>query len=207
MQMRVQSSASALFTLVPLVALGILIGAGSGTAALAQVPDSLSEAVPEYRLLRQEEDWSALRDRSAEPALKGMLLTTGPYLTVGGEVRAYARWHRHQRWGGGPDCDDYLLQRLMLHGSAEARVSLRYESAASRSSKAALWRSATGRCRDRLGVNQAFLELGAAGRDRAWTLRVGRQELHYGAGRMIAAREGPNVRLGFDTVQGRYRHA
>ena len=210
MQMRAHTRAFVRVSLVSLVALGILVGAGSGTAALAQSHDSLSEAVPEYRLLRQEEDWSALRGRSKGPALKAMSLSTGgPYLTVGGEVRAYARWYRHQRWGGGPERDGYLLQRIMLHGSAETRVSTALHVRGFAQLKSGLVADRDGPVyppdRDRLGVNQAFLELGTAGSERAWTLRVGRQELHYGAGRMIAAREGPNVRLGFDAVWGRYR--
>jgi hypothetical protein len=59
--------------------------------------------------------------------------------------------------------------------------------------------------KDVLGVNQAFLEVGASSSaDHSVMLRLDRQELHYGAGRMIAAREGPNVRLGYDAVLARY---
>ena len=208
--MRVRSRSSSLFTLVPLLALGIILGPRSGAIALAQSGDSDQEAVPDYRLLRQEEDWSPLRGQSKGPALKAVPLTTdGPYLTVGGEARTYARWYRHQRWGRGPDRDGYLLQRFMLHGSVETTVMTALRVRGFVQLKSGLVAERDGPVyppdRDRLGVNQAFLELGTTGADRAWTLRVGRQEFHYGAGRMIAAREGPNVRLGVDAVWGRYR--
>lgn len=56
--------------------------------------------------------------------------------------------------------------------------------------------------RDALDLHQAFLELrfgDALGLNVNDALvRVGRQELHYGAGRMISVRQGPNVRQDFD---------
>jgi len=200
-----------LFILGPLFVFGILLGIGRGTVALAQGSDSDEEAVPDYRLLRQEEDWSSRHDRSTEgPPLKYVPVSTGgPHLTVGGQVRSYARWYRNERWGRGPDRDGALHQRLMLHGSIEAASEgLRLRGFVQL--KSGLVAERDGPVyppdHDRLGVNQAFLELGAGNESaRAWTLRVGRQELHYGAGRMIAVREGPNVRLGVDAVWGRYR--
>ena len=208
--MQMHTHPSTLFISVPLLVFATLLEMVSGTAALAQSGDSGEEAVPDYRLLRQEEDWSPLRGRSKGPALKAVPLTAGgPYLTVGGEARTYARWYRHQRWGRGPDRDGYLLQRFMLHGSVETTVTTALRARGFVQLKSGLVAERDGPVyppdRDRLGVNQAFLELGTTGADRAWTLRVGRQELHYGAGRMIAAREGPNVRLGVDAVWGRYR--
>ena len=50
----------------------------------------------------------------------------------------------------------------------------------------------------KLDFQAAFLELGTSG-DRNWIkLRVGRQEMDYGSGRLIDVREGPNSRLSFD---------
>lgn len=121
--MQMHTHSSTLFISVSLLVFATLLGMVSGTAALAQSGDSDEEAVPDYRLLRQEEDWSPLRGRSKGPALKAVPLTAGgPYLTVGGEVRSYARWYRHQRWGRGPDRDGYLLQRFMLYRSVETRA-------------------------------------------------------------------------------------
>ena len=51
-----------------------------------------------------------------------------------------------------------------------------------------------------LDFQTAFLEVGA-GDERDWIkLRVGRQELEYGSGRLIDVREVPNVRLSFDGI-------
>ena len=43
-----------------------------------------------------------------------------------------------------------------------------------------------------------FLEIGSAGSPNWIKVRIGRQEMEYGSGRLIDVREGPNVRLSFD---------
>jgi hypothetical protein len=50
----------------------------------------------------------------------------------------------------------------------------------------------------KLDFQAAFLEAGTSTGPRWMMLRVGRQELEYGSGRLIDVREGPNVRLSFD---------
>lgn len=49
-----------------------------------------------------------------------------------------------------------------------------------------------------LDFQAGFLELGTSSGSNSISLRVGRQELEYGSGRLIDVREGPNVRLSFD---------
>jgi hypothetical protein len=50
----------------------------------------------------------------------------------------------------------------------------------------------------KLDFEAAFVEVGNP-RGKSWAvLRVGRQELNYGSGRLVSAREGPNVRQSFD---------
>lgn len=177
--------------------------------------DSLESAQPDFHLLRQEENWSALAgEEGRRPSLKYVPLTKARsfFLTVGGEARAYGRWYRNEQWGRGPERDAYLLQRFMLHGSVQTRI----EPGNARARiftqlKSGLVANRDGPIyppdKDLLGLNQAFLELTAPlGSDGELALRMGRQELHYGAGRMIAVREGPNVRLGFDAALGRYRN-
>jgi hypothetical protein len=130
---------------------------------------------------------------------------------VGGHVRTYARWYRNERWGEGPRRDEYLLQRAMLHGtlrSAGPPGTSRLRAFAQLKSGLVADRDAPllPPDKDLLGLNQAFLELRVPlGAGRRLTVRLGRQELHYGAGRLIAVREGPNVRLGYDALLGRYR--
>jgi Alginate export len=50
----------------------------------------------------------------------------------------------------------------------------------------------------KLDFQAAFLQIGTSEGQRFINLRVGRQELEYGSGRLIDIREGPNVRLSFD---------
>src|SRR5262249_32974703 len=50
----------------------------------------------------------------------------------------------------------------------------------------------------KLDLQGGFLEVGTSSGGNFVKLRVGRQELEYGSGRLIDVREGPNVRLRFD---------
>ena len=181
---------------------------GDSLATEAATPDR-----PDFRLLRQREDWSALAGHDDGLAvLKYVPLTrTGdPFLTIGGEVRSYGRWYRHEQWGAGPARDGYLLQRLMLHGALKtARPHDGMHFRGFVQLKSGLVADRDGPVyppdKDLLGVNQAFVEMDASLGTGRLLVRIGRQELHYGAGRMIAVREGPNVRLGFDAALGRYQ--
>ncbi|PQJ26913.1 hypothetical protein BSZ35_18475 [Salinibacter sp. 10B] len=195
-----------------------LVGPANGQGQADPARDSLdakkaTQERPSFRLLRQEETWGALSGEEDELAsLKyiPLLHASKTFLTIGGEARSYGRWYRNEGWGAGPAQDGYLLQRFMLHGSLTAggapnglwgRGFAQLKSGLIAGRDGPVYPPS----RDRLGVNQAFLEVGfARSPEREWLLRLGRQELHYGAGRMIAAREGPNVRLGFDAVLARY---
>lgn len=187
------------------------VGIAGAQDSTSSETDTLERSRPDFQLLRQVENgrrWAGDADGLASLTFIPLGRDGGTFLTIGGEARAYGRWYRNERWGDGPASDAYLLQRLMLHGSAQTdlppdwariRVFAQLKSG-----------TVTGRDgpiyppdKDLLDVNQAFLEMqGRLGSAQ----RLGRQELHYGAGRMIAAREGPNVRLGFDAALGRYRN-
>ncbi|PZU43827.1 MAG: alginate export family protein [Sphingomonas sp.] len=55
---------------------------------------------------------------------------------------------------------------------------------------------------NKLALQNAFIDLNIPlGQDAALTLRGGRQELLFGSGRLVDAREGPNVRRTFDAVR------
>jgi Alginate export len=57
----------------------------------------------------------------------------------------------------------------------------------------------------KLDFQAGFLELRTSQGANSVALRVGRQELEYGSGRLIDVREGPNVRLSFDGFMVRSR--
>ena len=199
--------------LIVLLGMG-LVAAGRPGAAATQERDTTAPALPPYRLLRQEEDWSSLRGRErAEellvPKCQSLLEAASAFLTLGGEVRTMTHWYRNEQWGEIPGADGYVLQRLMLHGAITTEVVDGMQLRGFVQLKSGLVVERDGPVsppdKDLLGLNQAFVGLSRSlGQDRALTLRLGRQELHYGAGRMIAVREGPNVRLGYDAILGRY---
>lgn len=55
---------------------------------------------------------------------------------------------------------------------------------------------------DRLDLHQAFIDANIfPGKTSSFTLRAGRQELSYGANRLLSENEGPNVRLAFEGVK------
>lgn len=55
---------------------------------------------------------------------------------------------------------------------------------------------------NKLDFNQAFVDLSfAAGEKANVLLRVGRQEMTFGTGRLVTFRESPNVRLSFDGLR------
>jgi hypothetical protein len=176
--------------------------------------------IPRYRLLREDEDWSYL----ADPQMRGHDWADGLkyiplgkrehwYLTLGGDAREWFEYFKNENWGVLPfppaDADQieaanngYLLQRYMFHGDFHLGTRMR----AFGQLKSSLQNGRTGGPRpiidtDELDVNQAFLDVHLLlNREKApmVTLRTGRQELFFGAARMVGNREGPNVRLPFD---------
>ncbi len=50
----------------------------------------------------------------------------------------------------------------------------------------------------KLDFEAAYVEVGDSDKKNWIVLRVGRQELNYGSGRLVSVREGPNVRQSFD---------
>lgn len=197
-------------TLLPLLFVALIVSVQPSDPVQAQSP--LDTARVEYRLLRQQEDWRSLRGvNDGLAALKARRIgpTASTYVTVGGEARTYAHRWTHEQWGRLAKQDAYVLQRVMLHGSARhswdewrLRAFAQLKSGGVSGRDGPIFATS----RDRLGVNQAFLEMNRSlGPDRQLMLRGGRQEMHYGVGRMIAVREGPNMRRGFDGALGRLR--
>ncbi len=158
-----------------------------------------------YKLLREDEDWSFLRDPALRQdfwdPIKYIPLRGGAddwYLTVGGEAREIWEQIGNDNWGQQPYMNGYFNQRYMLafdvHYGRHVRTFVELKSGLN------AFRIGGPRPIDekRLDFQAAFWEVGTSG-DRYWIqLRVGRQEMEYGSGRLIDVREGPNVRLSFD---------
>jgi Alginate export len=188
-----------------LVALALLM-AVPRLVAQSCSPDQTSEAGGKYQLLRQDEDWSFLRNPASRQdfwdPVKYIQLGSDEtrcwYMTIGGEAREVWEQIGNDNWGEQPYMNGYLLERYMLsfdtHYGRHVRSFVEFKSGLES------FRRGGPRPIDekKLDFQAAFLEAGTSG-ERNWIrFRVGRQELEYGSGRLIDVREGPNVRLSFD---------
>lgn len=162
---------------------------------------------PPIKQLRYEEDYAFLRDPACRTDLwdpvKYIPLSRrfDVYLTLGAHLRERYEYYRNPGWGEGPN-DAYLLSRFMVHGDLHVGSRLRvFAELASQ--------FVNGRAggpgpvdEDLLDLHHGFFDASAeiprAGR---FTLRGGRQELDYVSSRLIAVREGANVRLSFDGLR------
>ncbi len=177
--------------------------------ALKVLPAQQSEPAPApdrgYKLLRSEEDWSFLVDKSLRSdfwdPLKYIPLRRNAkdwYLTLGGEAREVWEQIGNDNWGQSPIMNGYLNERYMpyidLHYGPHVRTFIELKSGINS------FRAGGPRPIDekKLDFQAAFLDLGGATSRSSVHARVGRQELEYGSGRLVDVREGPNVRLSFD---------
>ena len=180
-------------------------------SAPAQSPAPRAEERRPFNILRQEEDWRFLRDPKKRTDVwdkwKYIPLGSKGWLTLGGQVREFYEYIGRENWGASPASNNsYLLQRYMFHTDLHFNDTFRLFAEL----KSGLEIGRRGGPRpvdqDDLDTNQLFLEVSSRPPSEkepsALTLRVGRQELSFGAERLVAVREGPNVRVGFDGVFG-----
>jgi Alginate export len=165
-----------------------------------------------YKTIPAEEDWSFLTDPALRSdfwdPIKYISLRNGAkdwYVSIGGQIRE--EWERvvNDNWGLQPYDNRYLLERYMLyldaHYGQHIRTFVHFKSGI-----------CTGRIggprpidEKRLDLASAFLEIRTGPGQDSDLVRVGRQELRYGSGRLIDVREGPNVRLSFAGAVGKER--
>ena len=159
-----------------------------------------------YALLRQDEDYSELRNPACRQdfwdPLKFIPFGSNGYMTIGGEAREWYEGFRNANWGAGPqDHNGYLLQRLSLYANWYISNRVRFFGQLSSSIEAGRNGGPAPIMEAKLFAEQGFVDIGfiehAGG---SLTLRLGRQEFEYGSGRLVDVREGPNVRLAFDGV-------
>ena len=179
----------------------------TGLTAHAQSDNAGGPAIPDrsYKLLREDENWTFLRDRALRQdfwdPIKYIPLRNRAddwYLTIGGEAREIWEQIGNDNWGQQPYMNGYLNERYML--SFDAHYGKHVRSFVELKSGLNSYRIGGPRPIDekKLDFQAGFLELGTSKGANSVALRVGRQELEYGSGRLIDVREGPNVRLSFD---------
>jgi hypothetical protein len=165
---------------------------------------------PPYSVFRDTEDYTYLRDpkKHDDPfdPIKYIPLTSDGdvYLSFGGEIRERWEYYSQPPFGQGQkDPNGYYLQRYMLHADLHVGETFRLFT----QFKSDLENDRTGGPRpsvdeDKANIQQMYLDANfPAFDDGSFTLRLGRQELAYGIGRLIDPREGPNVRQSFDGVK------
>ena len=178
----------------------------AGIPALqAQTTQSATPAEPvrAYSLLREDENWSFLKDPSLrqDPWDRFKYISLGHgdwFLTIGGEAREVFENVGNDNWGKQAYTNSFYLQRYMLHTDwhfgkhVRAFVQLK--------SGLESFRNGGPRPIDekKLDFEAAFVELGTREGDHWVVLQAGREEFNYGSGRLVSVREGPNVRQSFD---------
>ena len=157
-----------------------------------------------YHLLREDEDWSFLADPTLrqdfwDPVKYIQLRRNSKdwYLTISGEAREVWEQTGNNYWGQQPFWNSFFLERYML--GLDAHYGEHFRSFVEFKCGLESFRIGGPRPIDekKLDFQNAFLDVRTGGEQNWVTLRVGIQELEYGAGRLIDVREGPNVRLSF----------
>jgi len=193
----------------------LMFGLARVTLDAQSIPAS-ADARPSYMLLRDEEDWSFLRDPSQrsdwwDPIKYIPLSRSGDtFLSLGGEIRQQYERFKIESWGAQPeDTSGYLLQRYMGH--ADLHVRRRFRAFVQVKSGIETGRNGGPRPtdEDQLDLHQGFVDVGVVGAlsEDGVMLRVGRQEFSFGSQRLVSVRERPNVRQSFDAVRAIVRVA
>jgi hypothetical protein len=172
-----------------------------GVAAAVEAPSTPSESARRtLKYSREDEDWRWLAQGTRTPdawdRLKYISLGDEASLGLGADLRAYMESFRHEGFGTGLPHNEYLQTRALIHGDLRFndrfRVFTQFEHADVPGRDGGPRRIID---RNDFDINQLFTELDLGDE----TLRLGRQEVRFGAARMIATRDGPlNARLPLD---------
>ncbi len=175
--------------------------------ALAASPEEESSA---YHNLRYQDDFSTLADPARASGfwdgVKYIRLGDDPYgqgvpwLSLGGELRERYETYNNPNFGiKAPPRNAYLLQRLLLNADLHASDYIRgFLQLGSMGRQDARGLPSTTDI-DQLDLMQGFVDVRVpTPLGDAPTVRAGRQEVLLGYQRLVAVREGPNVRRSFD---------
>lgn len=172
-------------------------------ALLCLLPPAFAQRQP-YQPFRYDEDWSFLADRSQRgdrlDSLKYIPLgNDGWFVSLGGELRERYELLDQPNFGSGPvDRNGYFLQRYLLSTDFHLGPNVRFFGEL----QSGLENGRNGGPRptdlDRLDVHQAFLDWNIS---HGVTIRIGRQEIGFGSGRLISPAEGLNLRRSMDGVR------
>ncbi len=171
---------------------------------------------PGRAVLRSDEDWSWVDglpepDRQPLDRYKYVPLTYdgSTFVTLGFDGRTGLEYFSDGSWGDNPGDDATFHSRANPHVSLTIADRLRFYGALKFGSVEGSKFTPSPADDDGPDVHQLFGELsfgdvfGLPTKD--VFVRAGRQELHYGAGRLVSIRNGPNVRFDFNGLTSRAR--
>jgi hypothetical protein len=168
---------------------------------------------PPYTLLRFNEDYRYLANPASrtDPFDRLKYISLDPhnpaaYLSLGGEIRERFETFSNPDFGvgGGPQHDDYLLQRITLHADLHLSERVRFFV---QGISGLQW----GQSDESSPVNQNPLDLQQAFGDLVFgdpeanharlTIRGGRFQMTFGSARLVATRSAPNIPFKFDGIE------
>ena len=164
----------------------------------AGTPSDAGRRVIKYH--REDEDWRWLSQGTKTPddwdRFKYIPLAGSASLGLGADLRSYLESFRNEGFGTGLRSNEYLQTRALLHGDLRFndrfRLFTQFEYADVPGRDGGPRRVID---RNDFDLNQLFAEASVGDSQ----LRLGRQELRFGAMRMFATRDGPlNARLPLD---------
>ena len=157
-----------------------------------------------YKLLRQDEDFAFLKDsvdsKDFWNPIKYIRLNSNGknYLSFGGQFRPRYQIIRNEGWESNPkeDKPGYYTQRLAIHSNLVLGQHLRFFAELYHGYTNSFERPRINQD-DEIDLNQAFVDIKPL-QNQSLTIRLGRQLMVYGSGRLVALRDGLNIRRSFD---------
>jgi hypothetical protein len=165
-----------------------------------------------FKLLRYDENYEYLKDSADSFYNKVKFLPLNEkkdiYLSFGGEARYEYVDFNNEDWGRlNIGHNNFFLQRYDLHADLHLGKNIRVFSQVRSALQNGRKNGSRGIDEDQLSIQNLFIDADLIHKnDQKLTLRVGRQELDYGSGRLISVREGPNARLSFTGAKAMYSH-
>jgi len=174
-------------------------------------PNTTAPAPPAYTPVRWNENYSYLKDSAnrSDPFDALKYISLGPddwYLSLGGQVRYRYEYFSNENFGAVENDWGYALQRYLLHLDAHFGPNIRVF-VQGKSSLVDDGREPTPSATsieprptdaDEADLQQLFIDVKLPSGEDAATIRVGRQDLIYGAQRLIGPLDWTNVRRTFE---------
>ena len=167
-----------------------------------------AQELPPIKILRAEEDYSLLLNNDTLRTsllinnLKAIPFNTSKsmYLSLGGEFRPRFEYTDNKNWSAGEKGDEvFYSQRIMFH--ADLHLSEYFRVFVQLTHGLLSLESPVYAQSDKLDLHQAFAEFRLPIESTLLKLRIGRQELLLGSGRLMAIRDGLNSRRSFEMAR------